>query len=652
MNAVSVSRQNLDTVRAAIEHIGQGMTVFDADLRLVACNRRFLDLLDFPYELNQPGTDFSAFMRHNAERGEYGEGDVDELVRTRVEIARRFEPHSFDRHRPDGTILNVTGSPLPEGGFVTVYSDVTAERRREAELEHRVAERNLALRENEARLRVIANEVKAGIALLDVDLTIRYANLRFARAYGLLPDAIQGLASDRVLARATIAACRPRFAQALKGDAVDFDLEIDLPDGRRKDVRTFLRPELGADGQVTGFYVLSIDMTRQKAADRALAQAQKMEALGRLSAGIAHDFNNLLTIILGNLAPLREALPDGELVTDYLDPSLAAARRGGDLTGRLLTLARRHRSHPTPVNAAGVIQDVVGILRSSLPDEIELRAPPARSDVWLLADRGQLEMSLINLAVNAQHAVGAAGRITFFCDTVRLGSEQARGLKLMAGSYCRLRVEDTGKGMSSEEQRFIFDPFYSTKPDGGSGLGLAMVYSFIEQSNGAITVDSRPGEGATFTLYLPQTEPPGPQPAASDRGAAGDPASATLALLVEDNEAVRIVLRRQLVALGHPVVEAGSAEEAEALIENLPDLGLIITDVALPGEKSGSDLARTVAATWPEIATVLMTGHGTKSVAKASPAEAPVLQKPFEQAELAVAIRQAMRAVAPDRRGL
>ena len=340
MNAAATNIRQLNTMIEALEHIGQGVTVFDDALRLVACNSVFLRMLDFPDHLAEPGTEFAAFIRHNAQRGEYDDADIEAAVQSRVAKAQLFEAHAFDRARPDGTILHVAGTPLPTGGFVTVYSDVTSERQREADLEERVARRTQQLHENQARLSLIANEIKAGIVFLDSDEIARYANARFARAYDTTPEGILGRRAKDVISARTHAACRPFFDRARRGESTDFDLQIELPDGRQKYVRTYLRPEVTTGGTVTGFYILSVDMTRQRSSDLALANAQKMEALGTLSAGIAHDFNNLLTIVLGNLMPLRDQITDAEVLDEFLDPAIRAARRGTELTARLLALSK------------------------------------------------------------------------------------------------------------------------------------------------------------------------------------------------------------------------------------------------------------------------------------------------------------------------
>ena len=629
-------------VQAGLDHISQGITIFDRDLRLVAWNRHFIDLLEFPRDLAFAGADFESFIRHNAEKGEYGPGDPEALIARRVEDARRFVPHSFERTRPDGTIIRVVGRPLPEGGFVTLYTDVTAQKEHEAALEERVEAQTEALRRSEARLRLIANELPAGIAHVDRDMRFLYANRRFARAYGYSPEDILGLRCARVLAPETLAASSHFFEQARRGAVVDFEISVAFPDGRRKDVRTFLRPEQPSEGEVIGFYILSVDVTRQKQVTAALLQSQKMDALGRLSSGISHDFNNLLTVIIGNLLPLRDRIQDRELREEYVDPAIAAARRGSDLTRRLLTLARRQPLDPQPLYVEDAIGDLVKILRSSIPDTIEIVASARGQAQPAFVDPAQFEMALLNLAVNARDAISGSGQIRIASDHVQLDPEEAEALKIASGAYVRVVVEDNGAGIPADRRERIFEPFFTSKAEGGgSGLGLSMVYGFVKQSNGVIRVDSDPGVGSRFTLLLPVAREVAPRRLPDRRPDVPllpvEPGR--IALLVDDNDEVRSVLRRQLVDLGYPLVEAGSAAEAIELLDGIADIGVVVSDIAMPGEMSGIDLGLHVRAVAPDVAVVLMTGHGGAVEAAAAGADFPVLRKPFEPADLAAAIR-------------
>lgn len=630
--------------------LDQGITIFDQHLRMIAWNDQFLEMCDYPAHLAFQGADFASFIHYNAARGEYGPGDPDALVAERVEKARRFERHQFERARPNGRVLEVTGSPLPGGGFVTIYTDVTERRNQEARLQQLVEERTHALQLSEARLKLIADEVPAGIAHIARDMKVLYANRRFAGAYGRTPEEVIGLYASDILHPRTLSESARFFEQSRRGALVDFEMRIELPDGRFKDIRTLLRPETPSSGEVIGFYLLSIDVTRRKATMSALMGSQKMDALGRMASGISHDFNNLLTIILGNLVPLAEELGEGELVADYLAPAISAARRGSALTQRLLTLARREQFAPEPTDIVGAVEEIHTLLRSSLPRSLEI-VQEYRADVpAALVDRAQLEMALLNLAINAKDATGGVGRIEIEVAPYDLPPEEAELLHLPVGHYVRIRFSDDGCGMSAEQTERVFEPFYTSKAAGaGSGLGLSMVYGFVKQSNGAIAVDSAPGQGARFTILLPGVElraPAEPAPTAEASPKAG---ATELLLLVEDDMQVRRTIRRQIAALGYPLIEAETGDEALNLLDHIEEVGIVLTDIDMPGKTDGFALARHLAATRPEIAVLLMSGQASLTQPDdGALSDIPALRKPFTDAQLTDALSKARQRVRRD----
>lgn len=621
-----------DLIQNALSHLDQGITVFDHDLKLIAWNPRFLELYDFPERLAFVGAEFSSFIRYNAERGEYGEGELERQVEKRVEAARRFEPHRFVRERPDGSVMEVIGSPLAEGGFVATYTDITDTRRREATLEAVVAERTAALSLSEERLRIVANEVPAGIAHIGSDMKILFVNRRFARAYGLSAEDLIGRNAYDVLSQETMRFSAEFFEQTRRGQPVDFEMPLTLPDGRVKSIRTFLRPEREAHGDIIGFYLLSIDITRQKVANSAMLQAQKMEALGRLSSGIAHDFNNLLTVMVGNLTPLAERLDDRSLVDTFVQPALDAARRGSETTRRLLAVARKQPLRPETVDVDDAVRDLVRFLRPSLPENIEVTSTTRARSTLAHVDGAQLEMALLNLAMNARDAMAQGGRIGFVTDLHRLDGKDAEAFRLRAGTYVRIVVEDEGPGVPSDIAARIFEPFFTTKfGKGGSGLGLAMVDGFVRQSNGAIRLETSGNGGARFVIYLPQAERQADR-ALRTLQAPPSEMSPRLTLLVDDDDDVRAVVRRQLTELGFPTIEAQDGDEALRLLEQIEDVELLLTDYDMPGALTGLDLAREARSVSAEISVVIMTGQSIPET------DLPVLRKPFGKAELAEAL--------------
>ncbi|SDE50011.1 hybrid sensor histidine kinase/response regulator [Limimaricola pyoseonensis] len=614
----------LGTLMTGLNRIDQAITLFDADLKLIFANDRFLELMEMPSRLGRPGTPFEAMVRWNAEHGEYGAGDLDLLVAERVAAARRFEAHTLERTRPNGVVLKVSGWPLPDGGgFATLYTDITLQRRRELELERRILRRTEQLRRSDERVRVIANEVPAGISYLDRGGVFRFANRRFAAAYGLDPEQVVGRRDAEVLTPDTMARVAEYFERGARGEALAFDIPITFPGGRRLETRTLLRPDQAHDGTVLGFYLLTVNVTREKEAAAALMQAQKMEMLGQLSSGIAHDFNNLLTIILGNLAPLRERLDDEDMAAEMLDPAIRAGRRGAELMRRLLAVARRQPLSPEAVALPETFAGVATLVRPGLGEDVRLLCEPGPTPP-VHADPALLETSLINLVINAADACAGGG-------TIRLSSAPA------GDGAVEIRVADDGAGMDAATRARLFEPFYSTKAGrGGTGLGLTMVRGFAADSGGHVEVESAPGRGTRVTLTLPAA-PEGTAPAPGPARVAPARLDGRLVLLVDDDAEVRTTLSRNLVAIGAQVLEAESGAEALDLLAAVPGIGALVSDVSMPG-MDGVALARRVRTRDAGLPVVLITGYGRDRIEGRLGESLRLLRKPVEAAQIAAAI--------------
>lgn len=631
-------------IEAGLDNIDQGISVFDKDLKLVFANKRLAELLDVPAHLMNRGTAFEELIRYNSEHGEYGPGDVEEQVQDRVRVAREFRAHTVERVRPNGRVIRVSGAPLSKGGFATIYTDITQQRHYEIELERRIEEQTRDLRRSEERLRLIANEVPAGIAYLDQDEVFQFVNRRFAQSYGLKTNDVLGQSTHAILAPAIHEVSAPYFARAKKGEAVEFDLDFSHVDGRELDIRTFLRPDLRLDKTVRGFYVLSINVTKQRAAAQALSQAQKMEAIGRLSSGISHDFNNLLTIILGNLRPLAEEVEDPHLVKEMINPSLRAAKRGAELTQQLLTVARRQPLDARVVDVRDVLNELSELVKPSLLSTVGFEITAEGDQLFAQVDPGQMENALLNLVLNAKSAIDDApsksqGQINLMVRAVELDQIQAERRHLHAGQFIEISCEDNGAGMSSSIQKQIFDPFFSTHGEaGGTGLGLSMAQSFVEVSSGDISVQSQVGKGTVFTILIPQVEE---QPSELGRIVPEFKASfeGQMALLVEDQEEVRKVLRRELVDMGFLVLEAENADEALEVAQSVDGIDLLLTDISMPGTMNGVALAEYMQTNFPLTLIVLMTGQA--QIDQDQSIRFPLLRKPFEQHRLAEAIQHA-----------
>jgi len=644
-------QSQLDLLQAALDHVNQGFSVFDADLKLVAWNRGLWEMLDFPQHLAHRGAHLEDFLRVNAERGEYGPGDIEGKIQRRLDRARQFVSHYFERVRPNGQIIAVSGTPLPQGGFVTTYTDVTETRRRQEILEQTVQERTRALQQSEDWLRLVTDNIPALIAYMAPGPVFRFANRRYAEWFGHSVASIVGRSGPEVVGPDLFKEIEPHIAHAFEGNAVSYEYERPRPDGTKVHMRSTLIPDMTKDGRTLGAFVLSLDVTEQKHNEATLLQSQRMDAVGKLTGGLAHDFNNLLTILMGNLLSLERRsgeLAAGEL-QKHLAPMLKATRRGSDLTHRLLAFSRGEAVAPQIVELSDLIANVGTLLEGSLPSSVKLVLETGTDDTVVVdIDPTQLENALVNLAFNARDAMPDGGELMISLDMRPVSPVQAETLHLVPGPYACLTVRDSGVGMDEVTRLRLFEPFFTTKAFGtGSGLGLSMVYGFMKQSNGAVDVASHPGQGTTIALYLPLSkQDPEPPLRKSAEPQAGDSTlpkgSGELILLVEDDADVAAVLAGQITELGYTVLVAEGAEDARKLAEDLPDLKGVLSDIVMPGQMNGLVLARHMRSRRKDLGIALMTGYANWSGSDGQDEDCgfPVLPKPFENESLARTLKQ------------
>jgi two-component system, cell cycle sensor histidine kinase and response regulator CckA len=383
---------------------------------------------------------------------------------------------------------------------------------------------------------------------------------------------------------------------------------------------------------------------RDEAENRMLQQqllhSQKMEAIGRLSAGVAHDFNNCLLAIFGYSDLLLAAYEEDAFLCRNLTGIKDAGQRAAALTKQLLAFTRRQPMEARVMDLNEVIAGVERMLQRLLGEDIALvteldaELPPVQ------IDPGQIEQVIVNMAVNSRHAMPAGGRLVLRTARLAVGAgAPAPHADVPAGSYALLTVTDTGTGMDAETRARVFEPFFSTKQLGeGTGLGLATAYGIVRQSGGSIFVDSEPGRGASFSIYLPAVA--AAEVAAVGGAVAGVDGGSETVLLVEDQEGVRTLLRQMLVERGYRVLQAGSADEAVLLASSHPEIHLLLTDVVMPRIK-GTELAEMLVRSRPGLKVVYMSGYNEEALPEGSP---PCLQKPFSSQDLARAVRAALDA--------
>jgi PAS domain S-box-containing protein len=501
-------------------------------------------------------------------------------------------------------------------------------------LETRVADRTRDLAASETRFRVIFDSAFQLMALLDRDGRILEMNgtaqaflgLTRAQAIGVrildLPCWPDATTRD-TLARAV--------AHAASGTPRRGEMVARAADGRLAPVEVSLRPVTAPEGGTAWLVAEGHDLTDLKAAEARLREAQKMEALGQLTGGVAHDFNNLLMVVLGNIGLLRKRVPSDPRITRLLDGAQQGAERGAALTSRMLAFARRQELRPVAVDLAALVAGIVPLIERSIGPTVRVETripedlPPA------LVDANQLELALLNLAVNARDAMPQGGAVEITADLAEAPSAAAPP-GLAPGTYLRLGMADNGAGMDQATLSRATEPFFTTKGVGrGSGLGLSMVQGLAQQSGGGLCLESHPGCGTTAAIWLPRAAldtPPDAPPPQRATATSGPPRRV---LVVDDDPLVAAGTAMMLEDMGHSAIIAASGQEALVLLETEVPPDIVVTDHAMPG-MTGLELADRLRREHPDLPVVLATGYA-ETTAAAAP-WLPRLAKPYRQEEL------------------
>ncbi len=542
---------------------------------------------------------------------------------------------SSPRFDPNGELL----------GFIGAASDVTLAKEAELELRRQVEERTHALAASEARFRAIFNSVLEVMVLLDPDGTVvevnrtatpwRHATAQVAvgRPLWEAPTlrAYPGH-EDRLRRAVAIAARGETYAEEVR---LEGNAENKLPPAV---LDVTMQPVRNGAGEIEHLLFEARDVTELKQAQEQLRQSQKMEALGQLTGGIAHDFNNLLTVVVGGLDLITRSLSDEKLLR-YATNALSAAERGARLTGQLLTFSRSQRLEVRPCAVAELVEEMRPLLRNVLGPGIDKQFELEPDMVPVMADPTQLEVAVLNLAINARDAMPNGGTLSFVARNVAIEEDA----ELAPGEYVELAIGDTGSGMPPEVAARAFEPFFTTKAVGkGTGLGLSMVYGMARQSGGTARIDSEPGKGTTVRLFFRRAEAAGWAAASDPRGEKGASRERRAAkiVVIDDDPDVRDFVSSSLVELGYEVQQAVDGPGGIALVEKVrPDV--VVLDYVMPG-LSGADVAGRILASRPEQAILFVSGYSeTDDIRRAAP-DANLLAKPFRSDALDAAVRAAL----------
>ncbi len=498
----------------------------------------------------------------------------------------------------------------------------------------------------------VIDSLSEGIVIADTQGVIRRVNLAFAQMTGYERQDIIGRRIFEIYfppgsAEAENEARQmfERYAARRAGKSELYETLIFRRDGARRWIQTNASPLYDAAGEIIGSIGTLSDITEKKLLEQELRWSQKMEAVGRLAGGVAHDFNNLLTVIQGYVELLSQELDHDDPHRRKIQIIQEASEAAALLTQQLLSISRRHVVRVEPISISEVIESSLRVIQGITGERVRLVADLMQKPPLVSGDRSQLQQVLLNLVVNARDAMPDGGTLVIETTAVdAAGNELDRNHLGADGTFVRLRVEDTGIGMSEDVKARIFEPFFTTKSQTlGSGLGLAVTHGIVEQHNGSIAVTTAPNQGSTFDVMFPALPCPEVRPAPEHPTESLD--GFEVVLVVEDNIAVRVMLCEALDRYGYTVLQAKDGAKAMEIVRSLTDrsIDLLITDLVMPGI-SGTELAEQVVAHSPNTKVLVISGCADEGAAAGDDGSLryPFLEKPFTPETVARATRRAL----------
>ena len=501
-----------------------------------------------------------------------------------------------------------------------------------------------ALRESESRFRELAEMLPEAIFETDIELNLLYANERSFELFGYTKeDFAAGLNGLQMIVPADRERAKANLGKRLQGEKIAALEYL----GLKKDQRTFpllLHVEpITVEDKISGFRGIIIDITARKELESQYFQAQKVESIGRLAGGVAHDLNNLLTPILGYGQMLHDEFNAKDTRRHTVEEIIEAGKRARNLVRQLLAFSRKQTMHLTPLDVDQTIIGFEKLLRRTIRENIEIKLNLASAPYRVLADIGQIEQVIMNLAINAADAMPDSGQLLIETHKSQIHGLSPSSKGILPGEYVVLEIKDTGFGMSEETMEKVFEPFFSTKGEKGTGLGLATVYGIVKQHNGQIFVESQLEQGTTFKVLLPRTDSEAKEKDSSPEKSISAAGMETI-ILVEDNSQVRTLAKAMLSRMGYSVIVASTGQELFAsLSKHKGPADLLLTDVVMPG-LNGKQIYTKLQETYPHIRVLYMSGYAADIIGRHGVLDegTRLLNKPFTYEGLALQIREVL----------
>jgi PAS domain S-box-containing protein len=605
--------------------------------------------------VNEAYLEFAGIAREDMNSHDWREwihpADFARVVEESLAGEARRQPFTLEaryrRHDGEWRWLRSVSRPRfdPHGelfGFIGAAFDITVAKAAEDELRRAVADRTAELSASEDRFRAVFDTALEYMALMTPGGEYLEINRTASELLGLDPAQARGRKAWELAPVAqdpdAAAEMRRLIERAAAGATAESELRVGIGSHRATHLAS-VKPVLGEDGKPIYLVGEARDVSELRGAQEQLRQSQKMEALGQLTGGIAHDFNNLLTVVVGGLDLIARRETDPKLQR-YAQNALEAAERGARLTAQLLAFSRVQRLEVRPTHLEPLIENMRSLLRNVLGPGIEKQFFLDTHRVPVLADPTQLELAILNLAINARDAMPDGGTLTFQTERVEIAGDP----ELEPGEYLKLTICDTGVGMPPDVIDRAFEPFFTTKEVGkGTGLGLSMVYGVARQSGGIARIDSAPGKGTCIELFFRKAQDETSAQGTEGEGGTGAdrPASASV-LVIDDDPVVREFVAATLTDWGYQVREAGDgAGGLAAFREWCPDV--VVVDFVMPG-MSGADVARAILGERPDQPILFVSGYSETDAIKQAAPQAPVLAKPFRAEALDEMVRGLLAA--------
>ncbi len=634
--------QNGGVYEKLLNNLPMMLHCMDGSGRLISANAAWCESLGYTAQ-DIIGRSFSEFL------------PMDSRSKLVTEIYPKYLTTSTYRgghiqiHRKDGTLANVRVS-------MTAYRGDKGRLERTVCLLENIAEAQvtaLSANSNDHRFKAAFAAAAHGLAVVSPSGHIEVANQSLANLLQRNDLESRQVSFEDLLHRDDKAAFLSGMRQLLSGEVSVLQHELRLQSGGGRSVSCAISIALGKSdtGETEQLFIHIIDLSERHAVNERLQKAQKMEAIGQLTGGLAHDFNNLLTVIIGNLQLLDGKFGTDDKSSHRVSEAIDAARKGSELTKQLLAVARKQELAPRDVEVNALVKGMEPLLSRTIGETIALKVHTVAGQAQTLIDSSLLENAILNLAINARDAMEKGGALTIETQLTSLDAYYAqKHPEVIPGPYVMIAVSDTGTGMSAELLEKVFQPFFTTKPLGqGTGLGLSMVYGFIKQSGGHISIYSEVGHGTSVKMYLPHNGAGLGVAALSKVEAVITPVAAPLRkkkiLVVEDQEAVRAVACGFLEDFGYDIVQAGDGFQALAVLQEEPEIDLMFSDVVMPGGMNGFDLAQAALSLRPDLKVVHTSGYPKGAMVHQDEPrfkEGFIIMKPYRRDDLRKIIKDAL----------